>query len=49
MDNGEVLLNSYQKSSKAIRGDALLTPAAEWLVGHLMGTASLGTGDADDS
>ena len=32
MDNGEVLLSSYRELSKAIREEALLTPAAEWLV-----------------
>ena len=31
-DNGEVLLSSYRELSKAIREEALLTPAAEWLV-----------------
>ncbi|MGH8946382.1 MAG: GH36-type glycosyl hydrolase domain-containing protein [Acidimicrobiia bacterium] len=31
-DNGEVLLTSYRELSKAIREEALLTPAAEWLV-----------------
>ncbi len=31
-DNGEVLLSAYQELSKAIREEALLTPAAEWLV-----------------
>ena len=31
-DNGEVLLASYRELSKAIREEALLTPAAEWLV-----------------
>lgn len=31
-DSGEVLLTSYRELSKAIREEALLTPAAEWLV-----------------
>jgi cyclic beta-1,2-glucan synthetase len=31
-ENGEVLLSSYREMSKAIREEALLTPAAEWLV-----------------
>jgi len=31
-DNGDVLLSSYRELSKAIREEALLTPAAEWLV-----------------
>ena len=31
-DNGEVLLSCYRELSKAIREEALLTPAAEWLV-----------------
>jgi cyclic beta-1,2-glucan synthetase len=31
-DNGEVLLAAYRELSKAIREEALLTPAAEWLV-----------------
>ena len=31
-ENGEVLLSSYRELSKAIREEALLTPAAEWLV-----------------
>ncbi|HSK05938.1 MAG TPA: glucoamylase family protein, partial [Acidimicrobiia bacterium] len=31
-DNGEVLLSAYRELSKAIREEALLTPAAEWLV-----------------
>ncbi|HSL25069.1 MAG TPA: hypothetical protein VLA54_02220, partial [Acidimicrobiia bacterium] len=31
-DNGEVLLSSYRELSKAIQAEALLTPAAEWLV-----------------
>ena len=31
-ENGEVLLASYRELSKAIREEALLTPAAEWLV-----------------
>ncbi len=31
-DNGEVLLSSYRELSRAIREEALLTPAAEWLV-----------------
>ncbi|MFZ0492848.1 MAG: glucoamylase family protein [Acidimicrobiia bacterium] len=31
-DNGEVLLSSYRELSKVIREEALLTPAAEWLV-----------------
>ncbi len=31
-DNGEILLSSYRELSKAIREEALLTPAAEWLV-----------------
>ncbi|HEX6220244.1 MAG TPA: glycosyl transferase, partial [Acidimicrobiia bacterium] len=31
-ENGEVLLSAYQELSKAIREEALLTPAAEWLV-----------------
>ena len=32
VDNGEILLSSYRELSKAIREEALLTPAAEWLV-----------------
>ncbi|MEX0863914.1 MAG: glucoamylase family protein [Acidimicrobiia bacterium] len=32
VDNGEVLLSAYRELSKAIREEALLTPAAEWLV-----------------
>ncbi|HEU4915829.1 MAG TPA: glucoamylase family protein [Acidimicrobiia bacterium] len=32
VENGEVLLSSYRELSKAIREEALLTPAAEWLV-----------------
>ncbi|MCI0543798.1 MAG: glycosyl transferase, partial [Actinobacteria bacterium] len=32
VDNGEVLLSVYRELSKAIREEALLTPAAEWLV-----------------
>ena len=31
-DNGDVLLASYRELSKALREEALLTPAAEWLV-----------------
>jgi cyclic beta-1,2-glucan synthetase len=31
-ENGEVLLSAYRELSKAIREEALLTPAAEWLV-----------------
>jgi cyclic beta-1,2-glucan synthetase len=31
-ENGEVLLASYRELAKAIREEALLTPAAEWLV-----------------
>jgi cyclic beta-1,2-glucan synthetase len=31
-DNGEVLLSAYRELSRAIREEALLTPAAEWLV-----------------
>lgn len=31
-DNGDVLLSSYQELAAAIREEALLTPAAEWLV-----------------
>jgi cyclic beta-1,2-glucan synthetase len=31
-DNGEVLLSAYRDLSKAIREEALLTPAGEWLV-----------------
>lgn len=31
-ENGEVLLASYRELSEAIREEALLTPAAEWLV-----------------
>lgn len=31
-DNGSVLLSSYQALAPAIREEALLTPAAEWLV-----------------
>jgi cyclic beta-1,2-glucan synthetase len=31
-DNGDVLLSSYRELAQAIREEALLTPAAEWLV-----------------
>ncbi|HUO45738.1 MAG TPA: glucoamylase family protein [Acidimicrobiia bacterium] len=31
-ENGDVLLSSYRELAKAIREEALLTPAAEWLV-----------------
>ncbi|MEX1004501.1 MAG: glucoamylase family protein [Acidimicrobiia bacterium] len=31
-DNGDVLLSSYRELAPAIREEALLTPAAEWLV-----------------
>jgi cyclic beta-1,2-glucan synthetase len=31
-DNGDVLLSSYRELAQAIGGEALLTPAAEWLV-----------------
>ncbi|MGQ0850110.1 MAG: GH36-type glycosyl hydrolase domain-containing protein [Actinomycetota bacterium] len=31
-ENGDVLLATYRELSKAIRAEALLTPAAEWLV-----------------
>ncbi len=31
-DNGDVLLSAYRELSKAVREEALLTPAAEWLV-----------------
>lgn len=31
-ENGEVLLSCYRELSKAIREEAMLTPAAEWLV-----------------